>query len=81
VLCMNCEGVGCSACGRSGWIEIIGAGLVHPNVLKAVGWDPEVWSGFAFGLGIERVALRALGVRDIRWFYENDQRFLAGFHA
>jgi len=81
VLCMNCEGAGCSACGRSGWIEILGAGLVHPNVLKAVGWDPEVWSGFAFGLGVERVAMRALGVRDIRWFYENDQRFLAGFHA
>jgi len=81
VLCMNCEGEGCSACGRSGWIEIMGAGLVHPNVLKTVGWDPEVWSGFAFGLGVERVAMRALGVRDIRWFYENDQRFLAGFHA
>lgn len=81
VLCMNCDGAGCSACGRSGWIEIMGAGLVHPNVLKAVGWDPEVWSGFAFGLGVERVAMRALGVRDIRWFYENDQRFLAGFHA
>ena len=81
VLCMNCEGAGCSACGRSGWIEIMGAGSVHPNVLKAVGWDPEVWSGFAFGLGVERVAMRALGVRDIRWFYENDQRFLAGFHA
>ena len=81
VLCMNCEGEGCSACGRSGWIEIMGAGLVHPNVLKTVGWDPDVWSGFAFGLGIERVAMRALGVRDIRWFYENDQRFLAGFHA
>jgi phenylalanyl-tRNA synthetase alpha chain len=81
VLCMNCEGAGCSACGHSGWIEIMGAGVVHPNVLKAVGWDPEVWSGFAFGLGVERVAMRALGVRDIRWFYENDQRFLAGFHA
>jgi phenylalanyl-tRNA synthetase alpha chain len=81
VLCMNCEGDGCSACGRSGWIEIMGAGLVHPNVLKTVGWDPEIWSGFAFGLGVERVAMRALGIRDIRWFYENDQRFLAGFHA
>jgi len=81
VLCMNCEGAGCSACGRSGWIEIMGAGMVHPNVLKTVGWDPEIWSGFAFGLGVERVAMRALGVRDIRWFYENDQRFLAGFNA
>ena len=81
VLCMVCEGAGCSACGRSGWIELMGCGLVHPNVLKTVGWDPEVWSGFAFGLGIERVAMRALGVLDIRWFYENDQRFLAGFHA
>jgi len=81
VLCPTCDGAGCSACSRSGWIEIMGAGLVHPNVLKTVGWDPEVWSGFAFGLGAERVAMRALGVRDIRWFYENDQRFLAGFHA
>jgi phenylalanyl-tRNA synthetase alpha chain len=81
VLCITCEGAGCSACGRSGWIEIMGAGQVHPNVLKTVGWDPEIWTGFAFGLGVERVAMRALGVRDIRWFYENDQRFLAGFHA
>jgi len=81
VLCMNCEGEGCSACGRSGWIELMGCGVVHPNVLKTVGWDPEIWSGFAFGLGVERVAMRALGVRDIRLFYENDQRFLAGFHA
>jgi phenylalanyl-tRNA synthetase alpha chain len=81
VLCPTCDGAGCSACSRSGWIEIMGAGLVHPNVLKTVGWDPEIWSGFAFGLGVERVAMRALGVKDIRWFYENDQRFLSGFHA
>jgi phenylalanyl-tRNA synthetase alpha chain len=81
VLCPNCEGAGCAACSRSGWIEIMGAGMVHPNVLKAVGWDPEIWTGFAFGMGTERVAMRALGIRDIRWFYENDQRFLAGFHA
>jgi phenylalanyl-tRNA synthetase alpha chain len=81
VLCMNCEGAGCSACGRSGWIEIMGAGMVHPNVLKTVGWDPEIWTGWAFGLGVERVAMRALGIHDIRWFYENDTRFLAGFHA
>ncbi|MGZ4189611.1 MAG: phenylalanine--tRNA ligase subunit alpha [Actinomycetota bacterium] len=81
VLCMNCEGAGCTACGHSGWIEIMGAGMVHPNVLKTVGWDPETWTGWAFGLGVERVAMRALGIRDIRWFYENDTRFLAGFHA
>jgi phenylalanyl-tRNA synthetase alpha chain len=79
VLCITCEGAGCSACGRSGWIEIMGAGMVHPNVLRAVGYDPEEWTGFAFGMGIERVAMRALGVPDIRWFYENDQRFLAAF--
>ena len=79
VLCVSCGGDGCSACGRSGWIEIMGAGVVHPNVLKAAGYDPKVWSGFAFGMGIERVAMRALGVHDIRTFYENDQRFLEGF--
>ena len=79
VLCITCEGAGCSACGRSGWIEIMGAGMVHPNVLRTVGYDPEQWTGFAFGMGIERVAMRALGVPDIRWFYENDQRFLAAF--
>lgn len=81
VLCMNCEGHGCSACGRSGWIEIMGAGMVHPNVLRGVGWDPDEWSGFAFGMGIERVAMRAFSISDIRWFYENDQRFLRGFSA
>jgi len=79
VLCVTCGGDGCAACGRSGWIEIMGAGVVHPNVLKAAGYDPKVWSGFAFGMGIERVAMRALGVHDIRTFFENDQRFLGGF--
>ncbi|HEX9714033.1 MAG TPA: phenylalanine--tRNA ligase subunit alpha [Actinomycetota bacterium] len=79
VLCVTCGGSGCSACGRSGWIEIMGAGVVHPNVLKAAGCDPSIWSGFAFGMGIERVAMRAYGVQDIRGFFENDQRFLAGF--
>jgi phenylalanyl-tRNA synthetase alpha chain len=81
VLCMICEGAGCSSCGRSGWIEIMGAGMVHPNVLQSAGYDPEQVSGFAFGLGVERVAMRVFGVPDIRMFFENDQRFLAGFTA
>ena len=79
VLCMRCEGDGCTACGHSGWMEIMGAGMVHPQVLRNVGYDPEVVSGFAFGMGVERVAMRAYGIGDIRSFFQNDQRFLAGF--
>jgi phenylalanyl-tRNA synthetase alpha chain len=81
VVCIACGGDGCSACARSGWMEIMGAGVVHPQVLKNVGYDPEVYSGFAFGMGIERVAMRAFDVPDIRMFFQNDQRFLAGFTA
>lgn len=79
VVCVNCGGDGCSSCGRSGWMEVLGAGMVHPNVLRAVGWDPEEFSGFAFGMGIERIAMAAWKVSDIRSFFDNDQRFLAGF--
>lgn len=79
VKCFLCGGPGCPACKHTGWIEILGAGVVHPNVFKAVGYDPEVWSGFAFGIGIERVAMLRLGVRDLRLFYENDLRFLRQF--
>ncbi len=79
VSCPTCKGAGCSACGWSGWLEIMGSGMVHPNELRAVGYDPDEVSGFAFGMGIERIAMVAYGLRDIRWFFENDMRFLAGF--
>ena len=77
--CLFCAGAGCSVCKKSGFIEILGAGMVHPNVFKAVGYDPEIWSGFAFGIGIERVAMLKWGIKDIRDFYENDVRFLSQF--
>lgn len=81
VRCVRCGGSGCPSCGRSGWLEIMGAGMVHPAVLRAAGYDPETVSGFAFGMGIERVAMLVFGVPDIRMFFDNDQRFLAGFHS
>ena len=80
VSCFFCRGKGCGLCKQSGWIELLGAGLVHPNVFKAVGYDPEQWSGFAFGIGVERLAMLRLGVKDIRHFYENDTRFLGQFN-
>ena len=80
VSCFNCKGKGCSICKNSGWIEILGAGMVHPNVLKMSGYDPEVYSGFAFGIGIERVAMLRYGINDIRKFYQNDLRFLRQFN-
>jgi phenylalanyl-tRNA synthetase alpha chain len=79
VSCPTCHGPGCAACGWSGWLEILGAGMVHPNVLRAGGYDPEEVSGFAFGMGPERIAMVAYGIRDIRQFWDNDIRFLAGF--
>lgn len=79
VRCFLCKGPGCPACKHTGWIEILGAGIVHPSVFKAVGYDPEAWSGFAFGIGVERVAMLRYGVRDMRLFYENDLRFLKQF--
>jgi phenylalanyl-tRNA synthetase alpha chain len=79
VRCLVCGGSGCPACKRTGWIEIMGAGMVHPNVFKAVGYDPEKWSGFAFGMGVERIAILRLGVPDMRMFFENDLRFLRQF--
>ena len=79
VSCHICEGKGCPTCKHSGWIEILGAGMVHPNVLKMAGYDPTQVSGFAFGLGVERVALLKYGVDDIRQFYTNDLRFLQSF--
>jgi len=79
VACPTCEGAGCSACGRSGWIELLGAGMVHPKVLTNVGYDPEQVSGFAFGMGVDRTAMRAFGITDIRQLFYNDVRFLARF--
>ena len=79
ISCFSCHGKGCPICKGSGWIEILGAGMVNPNVLKMSGYDPEVYSGFAFGIGIERVAMLRYGINDIRKFYQNDIRFLDEF--
>ena len=79
ISCFKCGGSGCSVCKRTGWIEILGAGMVHPNVLKMAGYDPEKVSGFAFGIGAERIAMLKYGVEDIRHFYTNDMRFLQQF--
>ena len=76
ITCANCGGKGCSMCKGTGYIEILGGGMVHPNVLKMNGYDPDVYSGFAFGIGIERVAILRYGIDDIRRFYQNDVRFL-----
>ncbi len=73
------DGQGCRTCGRSGWIEILGAGMVHPEIIASVGYDPERYTGFAFGMGIERIAMLRHGVEDIRNFYANDFRFLQQF--
>jgi phenylalanyl-tRNA synthetase alpha chain len=74
--CFACKGAGCRLCKQSGWIEIMGAGMVHPRVLEMVGYDPSVYTGFAFGMGPERVAILKYGIEDIRLFYGNDLRFL-----
>jgi phenylalanyl-tRNA synthetase alpha chain len=79
--CILCGGSGCRVCKQSGWLEIAGAGMVDPNVLKAVGYDPENCTGFAFGMGIERLAMLRYRIPDIRFFYENDVRFLRQFHS
>jgi phenylalanyl-tRNA synthetase alpha chain len=79
ISCAACAGAGCGMCKKTGWIEILGSGMVHPAVFEAVGYDPERYTGFAFGMGIERIALLKWGVEDIRLFYENDLRFLEQF--
>jgi phenylalanyl-tRNA synthetase alpha chain len=81
VTCLICKGVGCVVCKKSGWVEIAGAGMVHPNVLKNCGVDPEEFTGFAFGMGIERVTQLRYQVNDLRLYSENDIRFLRQFHA
>jgi len=77
--CPRCNGKGCGACSNSGWLEILGCGMVDPNVFEAVGYDSEKWTGFAFGMGVERIAMIKYGIADIRLFYDNDVRFLRQF--
>lgn len=77
--CVQCRGRGCATCGHKGWLEILGCGMVHPNVFKAVGYDPKTVQGFAFGLGVERIAMLQHEITDIRFFFENDLRFLEQF--
>ena len=79
IQCVICNGKGCRVCSQTGWLEILGAGMVDPAVFKSVGYDSEKWTGFAFGLGIERIAMLKFGINDIRLFFENDLRFLKQF--
>lgn len=80
ISCKVCAGEGCSVCKRTGWIEILGAGMVHPKVLEMAGYDPKEYTGFAFGMGPDRIAMLKYGIDDIRRFYTNDTRFLKQFH-
>lgn len=80
VSCFKCGGIGCPLCKNTGWIEILGAGMVHPNVLEASGYDSKKYTGFAFGMGPERIAMLKYGINDIRHFYTNDLRFLNDFN-
>ncbi len=77
--CFKCGGKGCNLCKQTGWIEVLGSGIVHPNVLKMNGYDPEEWGGFAFGTGIDRLAMFKYGIPDMRYLYTNDVRFLNQF--
>jgi phenylalanyl-tRNA synthetase alpha chain len=77
--CFICQGKGCRVCGDKGWIEILGAGMVHPDVLRRVNYDPDIYTGFAFGMGLERIPMLKYGIDDIRLFYSNDLRFLEQF--
>ncbi|MCX5712751.1 MAG: phenylalanine--tRNA ligase subunit alpha [Candidatus Omnitrophica bacterium] len=79
ISCIICGGKGCSVCGRKGWLEVLGCGMIHPNVFKHVGIDPKKYTGFAFGMGVERIAMLKYGINDIRLFFENDLRFLKQF--
>jgi len=74
--CVMCGGKGCRVCKDTGWLEVLGSGMIHPNVLKSVGIDSDEWSGFAFGLGVERLVMLKYGIPDLRLFFENDIRFL-----
>ena len=79
--CVICGGVGCRVCKQSGWLEVMGCGMIHPRVFEYVGINPESWSGFAFGMGVERLAMLRYGINDLRMFFENDLRFLHQFRA
>jgi phenylalanyl-tRNA synthetase alpha chain len=79
ISCFICGGKGCRLCKQNGWLEILGCGMVDPNVFRAVGYDPEIYAGYAFGMGIERIALLRYGIDDIRLFFDNDIRFLHQF--
>jgi phenylalanyl-tRNA synthetase alpha chain len=79
ITCFQCRGGGCRLCKQSGWIEVLGSGMVHPQVLREVGYDPEAVSGYAAGMGVERLSMLRHGVPDIRLFFENDLRFLSQF--
>ncbi|MFA5984688.1 MAG: phenylalanine--tRNA ligase subunit alpha [Methylococcaceae bacterium] len=80
VSCVMCEGQGCRVCKQTGWLEVGGCGMIHPEVFKAVGIDHEIYSGFAFGTGVERLAMMRYGINDLRLFFENDLKFLAQFN-
>ena len=77
--CVFCDGKGCRVCKQTGWLEILGCGMIHPNVLNAAGIDSEQWQGYAFGMGIDRLAMLRYGVDDLRLFFENDLAFLKQF--
>ena len=80
VTCFKCRGKGCNLCKQTGWIEVLGSGIVHPNVLRMNGYDPDKYSGFAFGMGLDRLAMFKYGITDIRLLYQNDVRFLEQFN-
>ncbi|HHJ38310.1 MAG: phenylalanine--tRNA ligase subunit alpha [Methylothermaceae bacteria B42] len=80
IACVMCQGKGCRVCGQSGWLEVMGCGMIHPSVFEFVKIDPQRYSGFAFGLGVERLAMLRYGINDLRLFFENDLRFLEQFH-
>jgi len=79
ISCVICQGKGCRVCSQTGWLEILGSGMVDPNLFVNVGYDPERYTGYAFGMGVERIAMLKFGVDDIRLFFENDLRFLTQF--
>ena len=79
VSCIMCSGKGCRVCSYKGWLEILGAGMINPKVFEAIGYNPEKWTGYAFGMGVERIAMLKYGINDIRLFFENDVRFLEQF--
>jgi phenylalanyl-tRNA synthetase alpha chain len=79
ISCFNCHGNGCNICKNTGWITVAGAGIVHPNVLKNCGYNPNVWTGFAFGFGAERLAMLKYDINDVRAFYTTDLREIATF--